>query len=80
MAQAEKANQRIDLMDVRCDGIEDRVSDLKDHILRKDKEFEDMQLEAQINQLKRDLADAKTGLNITSFEFQSIKYTSEINE
>ncbi len=62
LAQAEKANQRIDLMDVRCDGIEDNVSNLKEHMLRKEKEFEDLQLEKQIENLRRELAEAKTGM------------------
>ena len=61
MAQAEKANQRIDLMDTRCDQIEDTITNLRDHVLKKEKELEDMQLERQIETLRRELADAKTG-------------------
>ncbi len=61
MAMAERANQRIDLMDQRVDGMEDTVRDLREHVLRKEKELEDMQLEKQIETLRRELEEAKTG-------------------
>ncbi len=61
MEMAKKANDRIDLMDVRCDKMEDSVKDLRDHVLKKEKELEDMQLEKQIENLRRELAEAKTG-------------------
>jgi centrosome and spindle pole-associated protein 1 len=62
MAMAEKANERLDSMDERCDGIEDDTRDLREHVLRKEKEMEDLQLEKQIEQLRRDLEEAKKGV------------------
>ena len=67
LAQTEKAAQRIDLMDQRCDAIEDNVTSMKEHMLRKEKEFEDMQLEKQLEQLRRELAEAKSGLKFELF-------------
>ena len=62
MAMAEKANERLDAMDERCDSIEDDTRDLREYVLRKEKEMEDLQLEKQIEQLRRELEEAKTGV------------------
>jgi len=62
MAMAEKANERLDAMDERCDAIEDDTRDLREYVLRKEKEMEDLQLEKQIEQLRRELEEAKTGV------------------
>jgi centrosome and spindle pole-associated protein 1 len=62
MAMAEKANERLDAMDERCDSIEDDCQDLRAYVLRKEKEMEDLQLEKQIDQLRRELEEAKTGV------------------
>ena len=59
-------------MDARCDSIEDGVTSLKDHVLKKEKEFEDMQLEKQLDQLRRELAEAKTGWHT----FSAVAYDS----
>lgn len=61
MAMAERANERIDLMDVRCDKMEDEHEELKRTVFRFQKEMEDMQLEKQIETLRRELEEAKTG-------------------
>lgn len=62
MAMAEKANQRIDAMDERVDAMEDDVRDLREYVLRKEKELEDLQLEKQIEILRRELEEAKSGV------------------
>lgn len=62
MAMAEKANQRIDAMDERVDAMEDDVRDLREYVLRKEKELEDLQLEKQIENLRRELEEAKAGV------------------
>jgi len=49
-------------MDERCDAIEDDTRDLREYVLRKEKEMEDLQLEKQIEQLRRELEEAKTGV------------------
>jgi septal ring factor EnvC (AmiA/AmiB activator) len=67
MAMAERANARVDLMDTRCDGIEDNIAALKQRMLQKEKEFEDLQLEKQIENLRRELAEAKTGTIVFVF-------------
>lgn len=62
IAMVEKANERIDNMDKRADGIEDSLNDLREHVLRKEKEMEDLQLEKQIEQIRRELEEAKKGV------------------
>lgn len=62
MAMAEKANERLDVMDERCDGIEDDLREFKEYVLRKEQEMEDLQLEKQIEQLRRELEEAKQGV------------------
>lgn len=62
IAMVEKANERIDNMDKRADAIEDDVHDLREHVLRKEKEMEDLQLEKQIEQIRRELEEAKKGV------------------
>lgn len=62
MAMAEKANQRIDLMDERVDGMEDDVRNLREYVEKKQQELEDLQLEKQIENLRRELEEAKTGV------------------
>lgn len=62
MAMARKANERIDLMDVRCDRMEDEASELKKFVHRFVKELEDQQLEKQIESLRRELQEAKSGV------------------
>ncbi len=61
---AKKANARIDLMDTRCDRMEDEAAELKKFVHRFVKELEDQQLEKQIEQLRRELQEAKTGLSV----------------
>ena len=62
MEMVRKANERIDLMDERCDKMEDEHNDLKEAVLRWQKEMEDLQLEKQIENLRRELEEAKTGV------------------
>eukprot|EP00039_Didymoeca_costata_P008895 m.118268 g.118268 ORF g.118268 m.118268 type:complete len:694 (-) comp14276_c0_seq2:1573-3654(-) len=62
MAMVTKANERLDLMDERADAIEDDVKDLREYVLRKEKEMEDLQLEKQIENLRRELEEAKSGV------------------
>ena len=59
MEMAKKANDRLDLMDSRCDKMEDDIKDLREYVLRKEKEMEEMQLEQQIEQIRQELAEAK---------------------
>ncbi len=61
MAMAKKANERIDLMDVRCDKMEDDVSELRKFVKNFAKELEDQQLQNQIDNLRRELQEAKAG-------------------
>jgi hypothetical protein len=61
MKMAKKANERIDLMDVRCDKMEDEAAELKKFVHRFAKEMEDQQLQKQIENLRRELQEAKTG-------------------
>lgn len=62
MEMVRKANERIDLMDERCDKIEDGHNDLKESVMKWQKEMEDLQLERQIENLRRELQEAKTGV------------------
>jgi hypothetical protein len=90
MEMAKKANERIDIMDLRCDamvcacsfflfsprsvlcfltrvcggcGTQDQsIQDLKEYVLRKEKELEEQQLEKQIEAIRAELAEAKQGL------------------
>eukprot|EP00730_Choanoeca_flexa_P016536 TRINITY_DN7839_c0_g1_i3.p1 TRINITY_DN7839_c0_g1~~TRINITY_DN7839_c0_g1_i3.p1 ORF type:complete len:675 (+),score=205.44 TRINITY_DN7839_c0_g1_i3:172-2196(+) len=58
----EALSDRIDLMDERCDKIEDNHEELRKSVLRWQKEMEDLQLEKQIENLRRELEEAKTGV------------------
>eukprot|EP00040_Diaphanoeca_grandis_P031165 m.185994 g.185994 ORF g.185994 m.185994 type:complete len:695 (+) comp32248_c0_seq3:364-2448(+) len=60
-ALVEQAAQRIDAMDERVDLMQDEARELKEYVLRKEKEMEDLQLEKQIEQLRRELEEAKSG-------------------
>jgi predicted nucleic acid-binding Zn-ribbon protein len=62
MAALEECNKRVDLMDARCDKMDDAHQELKSSVLRWQKEMEDLQLERQIENLRRELEEAKTGV------------------
>eukprot|EP00051_Salpingoeca_urceolata_P015737 m.205528 g.205528 ORF g.205528 m.205528 type:complete len:691 (+) comp18488_c0_seq2:247-2319(+) len=53
---------RLDLLDDRCDHMEDEARDLKEFVMKFQQEMEDMQLEKQIEGLRRELEEAKTGV------------------
>ncbi|EGD73122.1 hypothetical protein PTSG_04835 [Salpingoeca rosetta] len=58
----ESTNKRVDLMDERCDKLEDDHLDLRREFARYQQEMQDMQLEQQIENLKRELEEAKSGV------------------
>ena len=82
MDMVNKANQRIDAMDERCDHMEDEHRSLKESVVRWQKEMEDLQLEKQIEILRRELEEAKTGvfLKATSRMDAMQKDTDELKE
>jgi hypothetical protein len=57
-------NHRLDLRDARCDKMEDSHEELKKNVLNWQKAMEDLQLERQIEQLRRELEEAKTGMQL----------------
>ncbi|EDQ90585.1 uncharacterized protein MONBRDRAFT_6973 [Monosiga brevicollis MX1] len=55
-------NERIDLMDERCDKLDDAQIEIRREVQVWQQDMEDLQLEKQIETLRRELAEAKTGV------------------
>eukprot|EP00055_Hartaetosiga_balthica_P009760 m.39754 g.39754 ORF g.39754 m.39754 type:complete len:696 (+) comp6884_c1_seq1:207-2294(+) len=78
----EHTNARVDLMDERCDKLEDDQQAFRQEFLRWQKDMEDLQLEKQIEQLRRELDEAKTGVFVkaTARMDSMQKETEELRE